>query len=149
MAGSKIDKYVLVTKPLYEVGRNVPIKGRQLPSMTYISDKLVPGSNVYVEFSWIWDVPNPNPLFMEHSHDYDQIGLHIGSDPKNPEDIGGEYDMVMGKEHFTTNRTNAIYLPKGTKHGPFIWKRVDRPVLEMTIILGTGSYEATKLGGLK
>ena len=139
----------LITTPVYEVGRDVAVTGRQLPSMTYISSQLVPGSNVYVEFSWIWDVPNPNPLFTEHSHDYDQIGLHIGSDPKNPEDLGAEYEGVVSGEHFTTDRTNALYLPKGTKHGPFVWKRVDKPVLEMTIILGTGSHEAAKVGGFK
>ncbi len=52
-------KHGLVTKPIYEVGRNITVKGRQFPTMTYMSNDLVPGSDVYVEFSWIWEVPEP------------------------------------------------------------------------------------------
>jgi hypothetical protein len=64
---------ILVTKPLYEVGRNVAVEGRPLPSMTFMSNELVPGSDTYVEFGWIWEVPEPNPLIGERTHDYDQI----------------------------------------------------------------------------
>jgi hypothetical protein len=145
---TKYEKNV-IRKPIYEVGRNIVVKGRQLPSMTYMSNELVPGCNVYVEFSWIWDVPQPNPLLLEHYHDYDQIGLHIGSDPNNPEDLGGEFEIGIGGEPFTINTTHSLYLPKGLKHGPMTWKRVDRPVLEMTIVLGAGTVEAAKPGGLK
>ena len=78
----------LVTKPVYEAGP--PVKGRQSPSMTYMSNTLVPGCNMYLEVGWIWDMPTPNPHIHEHSHNFDEIVLHIGADPDNPEDLGGE-----------------------------------------------------------
>jgi len=142
-------KKTLVTKPAYEVGRNTAVTGRRLPSMTYMSNEFVPGCDVYVEYGWIWAVPDPNPLIGEHTHDYDQIALHIGTDPKNPEDLGAEFEMVIDGETVTINKTHSLYLPKGLKHGPITWKRVDRPVIEMTITLGGGTVDAVSPGGLQ
>jgi hypothetical protein len=117
-------KKTLVTKPAYEVGRNTAVTGRRLPSMTYMSNEFVPGCDVYVEYGWIWAVPDPNPLIGEHTHDYDQIVLHIGTDPQNPEDLGAEFEIVIDGEPVTINRTHSLYLSKGVKHGPITWKRV-------------------------
>ena len=142
-------KMTLVTKPAYEVGRNTVVTGRRLPSMTYMSNEFVPGCDVYVEYGWIWAVPDPNPLIGEHTHEYDQIALHIGTDPKNPEDLGAEFEIVIDGEPVTINKTHSLYLPKGLKHGPVTWKRVDRPVIEMTITLGGGTVEAVSPGALK
>ena len=142
-------KMTLVTKPAYEVGRNTVVTGRRLPSMTYMSNEFVPGCDVYVEYGWIWAVPDPNPLIGEHTHDYDQIALHIGTDPKNPENLGAEFEIVIDGEPVTINKTHSLYLPKGLKHGPVTWKRVDRPVIEMTITLGGGTVEAVSPGALK
>lgn len=148
MSGLTPDK-LAITAPIYEIGRGIEVKGRQLPSMTYVSNRLIPGCNVYVEFSWIWEVPKPNPLIQEHSHAQDQIGLHIGSDPHNPEDLGAEMEMYVGGKSFTTNKTNALYLPKGVKHAPLTWKSVSRPLLEMTIVLGSGNQEEIGVAGWK
>ena len=142
-------KKTLITKPAYEVGRNTAVTGRRLPSLTYMSNEFVPGCNVYVEYGWIWAVPEPNPLIGEHAHDYDQIALHIGTDPRNPEDLGAEFEMIIDGEPVKINKTHSLYLPKGLKHGPITWKRVDRPVIEMTITLGGGTVEAVSPGGLK
>ena len=142
-------KKTLITKPAYEVGCNTVVTGRRLPSLTYMSNEFVPGCNVYVEYGWIWAVPEPNPLIGEHAHDYDQIALHIGTDPHNPEDLGAEFEMIIDGEPVTINKTHSLYLPKGLKHGPITWKRVDRPVIEMTITLGGGTVAAVAPGGLK
>jgi hypothetical protein len=99
-------KKTLVTKPAYEVGRNTVVTGRRLPSMTYMSNEFVPGCDVYVEYGWIWAVPDPNPLIGEHTHDYDQIALHIGTDPHNPEDLGAEFEIVVDGEPVTINKTH-------------------------------------------
>jgi hypothetical protein len=139
----------IVTKPVYEIGRGIAVKGRLIPSMTFMSNDLVPGSDTYVEFGWIWEMPEPNPLIPEHAHDYDQIVLHIGTDPHNPEDLGAEFDIGIDGKTVTINRTHSLYLPKGVKHGPVTWKRVDKPVIEMTIVLGAGTAEAAAPGGLK
>jgi hypothetical protein len=81
----------LVQKPKYEVQTDFDdIRGRQYPTMTYMSNDLVPGSNVYIEMGWVYAMLDPNPHIPQHTHDKsDEFVLHIGSDHKNPEDLGG------------------------------------------------------------
>jgi hypothetical protein len=133
---------LLVRKPAYEVGVEAVGKyqGHQVPSMTYMSNALVPGSNTYVEVSWIYDVPTPNPYVFEHAHNYDEIVMHIGSDPADPEALGGEMEIYVGGQPLSFDRTTALFLPRGTKHGPLTWKKVTRPHIEMTVMLGCGDF---------
>lgn len=138
MVKSNYSKY-LVTKPIYEAG--TPVKGRQSPTMTLMSNALVPGCNMYLKVGWIWDMPTPNPHIHEHSHSFDEIVLHIGSDPDNPEDLGGEIEYVMAGEPLVFNKTSALFVPTGVKHGPLTWKKFSRPHLEMAIMIGTGSFK--------
>jgi hypothetical protein len=132
----------LISKPIREVGMEGAgrDKGHHAPSRTYMSDALVPGSNTYVEISWIWDVPSPNPYVSEHSHNYDEIVMHIGSDYQNPESLGGEMEIRVEGQPLVFDRTTALFIPKGTKHGPLIWHKVTRPHLEMTVMLGCGDF---------
>ena len=79
-----------------------------------MSNELVPGSNLYLEIGWVYEMPEPNPHIFEHSHDrHNEVVLHIGSDPTNPEDLGGEIEFVVGGEplifdkHFRTPCTSG------------------------------------------
>jgi len=148
MAEKKYGKY-LVKKPAREVKVTVPgeIKGREYPTMTYMSNDLVPGCNVYLELGWIWAMPDPNPHILEHTHDYDEVVLHIGSDLNNPEDLGAELEFVVGGEPLIIDKTSALFVPKGVKHGPLTWKRVDRPHIQMAITLGAGTLAESAPGG--
>jgi len=76
-----------------------------------------------------------------------QIVLHIGTDPQNPEYLGAEIEFVIGDEKLTIDKTSAIYVPKGVKHGPVTWKSVERPHIQMAIVLGTGSLREANPGG--
>jgi hypothetical protein len=139
----KIDyNKLLVRKPIYEIaaGLEDKHKGHQVPSMTYMSNALVPGSNTYVEVSWIYDVPTPNPYVFEHAHNFNEIVMHIGSDPNDPEALGAEMTIEVEGQPLTFDRTTALFLPKGTKHGPLTWQKVTRPHIEMTIMLGCGDF---------
>ena len=139
MAESKYGKY-LVRKPIYETapGEGMELKGRQIPTMTYMSDALVPGCNTYIEFGWVWDIPEPNPHILEHAHPNNEIVMHIGGDYENPEDLGGEVEFVVGGEKLVFDSTMAIFLPANVKHGPLTWKKVKKPHLQMAIHIGSG-----------
>jgi hypothetical protein len=146
MAKVDYNKY-LVRKPVYEVGiAAVGQRGHQAPSMTYMSDALVPGSNTYVEISWIYDVPEPNPYVFEHAHNYDEIVMHIGNDPENPESLGAEMTIEVEGQPLSFDRTTALFLPAGTKHGPLTWQKVTRPHIEMTVMLGCGDLKLASPG---
>jgi hypothetical protein len=132
------EKYV-VRSPIWESGPG--LKNRQSPSMTYMSRLQVQEANYYIEMGWIYGIPEPNPIVREHTHNFDEIILHIGSDPKNPEDLGGEIEIGVGGQPMTFNTSSSLFIPRGLKHGPLTWKKFSRPHLEMTMMLGGGTKE--------
>jgi quercetin dioxygenase-like cupin family protein len=130
------EKY-LVRKPVYEAFGGT--KNRQSPTMTIMSNKQVPGANYYIEPGWIYGIPDPNPSLHEHVHDYDEIVLHIGGSYETPQVLGGEIEFYVGGQPITFNTTTAFYIPRGTPHGPVIWKKFSAPHIQMAIMLGTGT----------
>jgi hypothetical protein len=144
------EEYVVRT-PVREVGRGV--KNRQMPTMTYMSRHLVLGANYYIECGWIYGMPEPNPHVFEHIHNYDEVILHFGSDPDCPEDLGGEIEYVFNGQPLTFSTTTGLFVPKGMKHGPLTWKKYSRPHVEMTLIIGAGTFRevwsAETFGGHK
>jgi len=136
------EKY-LVRKPIYETN-GLKIKGRRSPLMTYMSKALVPECDIYVGLNWIWDIPDQNPYILEHSHDHAEILLFIGSDHKDPENLGGEIELYVVGQPLTFSTTSALFIPKGMRHGPLTWKKVAKPHMEISILLGGGSYVQSK-----
>jgi quercetin dioxygenase-like cupin family protein len=134
----KIDyeKY-LVKKPLYEAFGGT--KNRQSPTMTIMSNMQVPGVNYYMEPGWIYGIPDPNPSLHEHVHEYDEIVMHWGGRPDIPQVLGGEIVFYVGGQPITFNTTTFFYIPKGTPHGPVIWKKFEFPHMQMAMMIGTGS----------
>ena len=137
----------LVQEPHYEVGGNQDIRGRQNPTMTVMSNDLVPGSDTYIEIGWVYEMPEPNPHIHDHAHDYDEIVLHVGTDPDNPEYLGAEIEFVVGGQKLTINKTSALFIPKGVDHGPLTWKKVDKPHLQMVVMPGAGTLQESNPAG--
>ncbi|MDY6825584.1 MAG: hypothetical protein SVV67_00170 [Bacillota bacterium] len=132
------ERYV-IRSPLGELG-DPDTRGRTYPSMTYMSRMQVPEANHYLEVSWLYEMPDPNPHIMGMAHDTEEIVVHVGTDPNNPEDLGGEIEFMLGGQPLVFNKTSAIYVPPGVIHGPLTWKKVTNPHLEMAIMLGIGSF---------
>src|SRR4030043_244017 len=137
----------LVDKPAYEVGSQQVIKGRQNPTMTFMSNDLVPGSNAYIEIGWIYEMPSPNPHIGIHTHDYPEIVLHIGTDPKNPEYLGGKIEFTVGDEKPVIEKTSALFIPKGVNDGPLTWKSVVKPHIQMVVMPGAGTIKESNPAG--
>ncbi len=139
------EKY-FVEKPAYEVTPAFEVKGR-VNSMTLMSNNLVPGANMYVEAGWIHYQPEPAQHIQEHTHNYDEIVIHLGTDVANQEDLGAEIIFYLNGQPLTITKTSAVFVPKGMKHGPLIWKGTKRPHLEMTVMIGAGSLAEADPGG--
>jgi hypothetical protein len=135
MAKNQFEKYV-VSKPLYISGAGY--KGRQSPAMTLMSRKQIPECNNYIEIAWINGIPQSNPHSNEQVHDHDEIIIYWGKDSGKPQVLGGEIEIYLGGQAITFNTTTGIYIPKGTPHGPFKWKKCEKPHLEMLMVLGSG-----------
>lgn len=66
-----------------------------------------------------------------HSHDFDMYLVFCGSDPDKMNDLGAEIELSLGEEeekHIITIPT-VVHIPKGLKHCPLNFKRVDKPVM--------------------
>jgi hypothetical protein len=97
---------LFVSSPAYEVVPAIDVAGRA-PAMTLLSKSLVGGADHYVEVGWILGLPDPNPHILEHTHDYDEIVLHLGTDPHNQEDLGGEIEFMLDGRPLLINKTRA------------------------------------------
>jgi hypothetical protein len=140
-----VRRYV-VDKPTYEVVPVEEVLGRN-PAMTLMSNTLVPGSHTYIETGWALAMPDPATHIYEHVHDYDEIVIHMGSDPNHQEDLGGEVDFYIDGEPVTINTTSAVFVPKGVKHGPITWKKFTRPHFQLTVMLGADTLDDADPGG--
>ena len=75
---------------------------------------------------------------ISHVHDTDELILHFGGDPQNPEDLGGVIEFMVEDEPLVLNTSTVFFAPKGLKHCPVIWKEFRKPHIEMAITLGSG-----------
>ncbi|NLE11837.1 MAG: hypothetical protein GX630_10070 [Actinobacteria bacterium] len=135
-----------VSRPAYEIVPAVEVAGR-IQAMTLMSNNLIPGSNHYIEAGWIAAMPDPATHIFEHVHDYDEIVMHIGTNPNDQEDLGAVIEFVVDGKTLIIDKTSSVYVPKGVKHGPLTWKSFTRPHLEMTVMIGAGSLKQADPGG--
>lgn len=132
------EQYV-IRSPMRESPGAFSGQGRQSPTMTYVSGVQVPGVKYYIEFGWIWGITD---TINEMKHDnFEEIVMHIGSDPENPEDLGADMTFGIGGEEYKFNKNFAMFIPKGVMHGPLMWHEVRRPHIEMAIMLGAGTLK--------
>jgi len=136
--GPDFEQYV-IRSPLREAGPTY-VEGRQNPTMTYLSRVQIPQVNNYLEFGWIWDVPRPPIPKMRHD-DFDEIVVHIGSDPERPGALGGVLEFGIGDELLELDATHCAFIPRLLDHGPLAWREVTRPHIEMAIMIGAGTLE--------
>jgi hypothetical protein len=111
----------VINKPIREAGPRYELKNRMNPSMTYLSRALVPEAKQYIEFGWVWGMPEPNPHTPEHMHRLDEIVLHIGGDSKHPEDLGADIEFRVGGQPVILNTTSSLFVPRWLRHGPLTW----------------------------
>lgn len=131
------EQYV-IRSPMRETG-GIFTKGRQAPTMTYMSRTQINAANCYIEFGWIWGEVEPRIGRMRHEK-YDEIVLHAGSDWKNPEALNADMEFGLGGELFPMNTSFGVFIPRGLSHGPLNFRKCTMPYIEMAIMLGAGTY---------
>ena len=118
--------------------------GFTYPDEVYIDEELCPEANTWLDMNWIWEKTNPRELPPLHKHPFAEIVLLIGSNAQNLRDLGGEVSWGMGEgddaQTFILTKTTAIYVPANLPHGPLVYNRVDKPMLNIAIGLNAGDY---------
>ena len=72
-----------------------------------------------------------------HIHNFDEYLAWYGGNPADPEDFGAEVVLYLGPElekHVFTKPT-MVFLPEGFPHCPLEITRVDRPIIQIEIML--------------
>ncbi|MFC1495040.1 hypothetical protein ACFL6W_07165 [Thermodesulfobacteriota bacterium] len=111
----------------------------------WIDDNVVEGA-FQMNTAWYFDVPEKDPVFDEHVHNYDELIGFYGSNPDDPYDLGAEMEVTIDGEVHKITRTSMIFLPAGMPHMPLSIKKVNRPVFHFSIVLspeytGGGAYK--------
>lgn len=113
--------------------------------IAWIDGNVVPGA-FQMNTAWYAAVPERDPIFMEHVHeDADELIGFFGSDPSNPNDLGGEIEFTIGGEAHLLTKSTIIFAPAGVAHNPMRILRVDRPIFHFSVVTthmydGTGTY---------
>ena len=105
-------------------------QGGLISPVAFIDSRFVPGS-FYAECVWVHQASEGSP--PEHSHDdFDEIVMLIGTDPDRPHDLCGEVEFWMAGEKYVLTESAMIFVPKGVRHCPMYFRRVDRPILNLS-----------------
>jgi hypothetical protein len=111
--------------------------------MMWLGDGVIKGSP-YVEAVWLWEkAANPNAGFPQHVHEHDEIIGFYGSNTQDVYDLGGEIELWLEDEQYFLTRSCMVYIPKGMKHCPIKFNRIDRPIFHFLMELG-GEYTEKK-----
>ena len=96
--------------------------------MFAIQDSIVKGS-FFMGCEWVWGVTGDGvQTETPHHHDCDEIIGFVGSRKENPRELYGEIEFWMEDEKFLLTKSCLIFIPKGTRHCPIIFRRVDSPI---------------------
>ncbi|MCK4368496.1 MAG: hypothetical protein KAV68_02335 [Dehalococcoidales bacterium] len=131
MAETKYGKYFI----------SGPRPGGETGAMKVIADldgDVIQGSNSY----FVHWVPRHPEEFLgltswgqishgPHVHKSAELIMHIGTNPDDPLDLGGEIELFMGPEmeKHTITKSTVVYIPPNFIHCPWTIKRVDRPFI--------------------
>jgi hypothetical protein len=110
----------------------------------WIDGDMVPGA-FQMNASWYHSALD-EPLFEEHVHDNDEMVCFFGSDPENPDDLGGIVEFGMNGEMHRIDKSCMIFIPGGMKHLPLSLVKVDRPIFHCSICL-SATYDSKDSDG--
>jgi len=70
-----------------------------------------------------------------HVHDFNQFLVFLGGNPQNMKEFGAEVELSLGDEgeKHIINTSAIVYVPKGLRHCPLNFKKVDKPIIFMDI----------------
>jgi mannose-6-phosphate isomerase-like protein (cupin superfamily) len=164
MAQGKYAKYVTrigrSTGPvdLYHVGKMAVPNQRWDKTCFADTTQLIEIYHVYAAETG-FGFPIPEPIFYEgeqvayedetwaHAHPYDEKYLFLGTNPDDPDDLGGEVECWLGEgkeaEKFIINKASCVVVPAGLVHNPIAFRKVDRTII-MEVISDTTDYSVSR-----
>ena len=135
MAESKYSKYIVPAKTNQSVFKQITVPqvnifgGRDLENLPFTMNwSLLTQPFVMVEYP--------------HTHDFNQVILFMGGNPRDVSKFNAEIEIYLGDEgeKQVIKTPSFIYIPAGLWHGPLNIKAVNEPIMYMDFPL-TPKYE--------
>jgi hypothetical protein len=118
-----------------------PSRGRVV---TWVDNDVIPGAFYYESFIIL--KPTPEGYFNDPPHfheDWDEVIGMFGTNPADPDNLGGEIQLTLGDEIRTFTKSCAVFVPRGLKHCPLVITKVSTPIILVTT--GNSKYYTQKL----
>ena len=93
--------------------------------------------------AWYFSVPDRDPVFPEHEHPYAEIVGFFGSNPDDPNDLGGVVEFWMNGEKHRITKSTMIFCPPGVPHSPLRLIEVNRPIFHFSVVMNA-EYDVGK-----
>jgi hypothetical protein len=132
-----VDDYIASEEEEAKAAEN-PDRLKRLAQIVRLDDKIVKGS-FHMGFVWALGTSSQKQDLEAHSHDFNEVLGWLGTDYKNPRDLGGEIEFWIEDEKYILKNSCIIFIPKGVKHCPLKDLRVDRPFIHFGVIT-EGNY---------
>ena len=134
--GGEYGKY-FVQSLQYPAGMGTPefaeIYKKFANRILWMDGNVVPGA-FQMNTAWYFAVPERDPIFTEHVHEYSELIGFYGSDPDDPYNLNGEIIFSINGEAHRLTRSTMIFLPANVAHNPMRIMRVDRPIFHFSIV---------------
>ena len=148
MPKSKYEKYVTRKPAIIKSDYSEEVPKGVIPLRTPVdtgpliifSKSFVPEANTIIEYGIVSGdmVIGDGSFVNKHKHDYEEIFMFLGTNPKDPNDLGAEVEFWIGEgkdqEKIVFTTSSSIYVPPGVAHFPQIWRNVKRPVFTVVVM---------------
>lgn len=109
-------------------------------AMMYLDDEVIKGA-FFLESVWFWptdkeDKGSPAP----HTHDYDEVLAFVGTNFKDPYDLGGIIELYIDGERNVMNQSFLAFIPAGIVHCPLNILKITRPIFHFSTGHGKKYY---------
>jgi mannose-6-phosphate isomerase-like protein (cupin superfamily) len=132
MTETKYGKYI-IDRPKDEI-RPPGMTDEELEEMEkhvkfpiYVDEEVVPGA-FYLMAAWWKKITGKGSPAEEHDHEFDEYLVFLGTNPEDPNDLGGEVELWLGGEKHMIYKSCAIFIPAGTRHAPIYFKKITTPI---------------------
>jgi hypothetical protein len=84
--------------------------------------------------AWFYGDWPIDEIYKPHAHSSGETLIFIGSDTKNPRDLGGVIEFWIEDEKYLITKSCSIFIPPMLKHAPMWPKKVNRPILFVGVL---------------
>ncbi len=80
-----------------------------------------------------------------HKHGYSELLVYLGTNPDDPDELGGDIELWLGEEDelekVTLTTSSSILIPPGLAHLPLFYKNVYRPIIHVLVMFNSTDYD--------